>query len=94
MGRTKRKHMWVISTDKRPVPLQHFLWCKHKLFQVLDGTSGKFLSEGFKAARNEGLTDKVRRHTHARRFLFLFSFSFFFGTYPFYKFIQRLPPSQ
>lgn len=60
VGRTKRKHMWVISTDKRPVPLQHFLWCKHKLFQVLDGTSGKFLSDGFKAAKNEGLTDKVR----------------------------------
>ncbi len=26
VGRTKKKKIYVISTDKRPVPLQHFLW--------------------------------------------------------------------
>lgn len=28
VGRTKQKQIHVISTDKRPVPLQHFLWTK------------------------------------------------------------------
>lgn len=60
VGRTKRKNIWVISTDKRPVPLQHFLWTKHKLFQVMDGQTGRFITEGFKKAREEGLTAKVQ----------------------------------
>jgi hypothetical protein len=37
VGRTKRKPIYVISTEKRPVPLQHFLWNKNKLFQIMDG---------------------------------------------------------
>ena len=58
VGRTRKKNIWVISTDKRPVPLQHFLWCKNKLFAVMDGSTGKFLPEGFKNAKAEGLTVK------------------------------------
>jgi len=60
VGRTKRKPIFVIATDKRPVPLQHFLWNKNKLFQIMDGATGRFLPEGFKAARAEGLTAKVK----------------------------------
>lgn len=58
VGRTRRKNMWVISTDKRPVPLQHFLWCKNKLFGIMDGSAGRFMSEGFKNAKAEGMTAK------------------------------------
>jgi antiviral helicase SKI2 len=60
IGRTKQRNIFVISTDKRPVPLQHFLWCKQKLFQIMDGSTGKFLTDGFKNAKNEGLTDKIK----------------------------------
>jgi antiviral helicase SKI2 len=42
VGRTRKKIISVISTDKRPVPLQHFLWCKNKLFPILDGSTGQW----------------------------------------------------
>lgn len=58
VGRTRKKNLWVISTDKRPVPLQHFLWCKHKLFPILDGATGRWISDGFKNAKAEGMTEK------------------------------------
>lgn len=54
----EKKNIFVISTDKRPVPLQHFLWCRQKLYQIMDGATGRFLPEGFKAAKTEGITDK------------------------------------
>jgi antiviral helicase SKI2 len=60
VGRTKRKHIFVMGTEKRPVPLQHFLWCRQKLFQIMDGTTGRFLPEGFKAAKAEGQTEKTK----------------------------------
>jgi len=60
VGRTKKRQVYVIATDKRPVPLQHFLWLKGKLFPILDGSTGRFNPDGFKAARNEGMTEKVK----------------------------------
>lgn len=42
--------MSLCSTEKRPVPLQHYLWCKNDLFTVLD-MHGTFLIDGLKAAR-------------------------------------------
>ena len=58
VGRTKQKNIYVISTEKRPVPLQHFLWKSNKLFPILDGSTGKWNSESFKNARMEGMTVK------------------------------------
>lgn len=60
VGRTKKKPIHVITTEKRVVPLQHFLWAKNKLFNVLDHL-GRFHSEAFKNAKLEGVTDKKKQ---------------------------------
>eukprot|EP00808_Paulinella_micropora_P031003 g78639.t1 len=57
VGRTKKKNIYVISTHKRPVPLQHFLWAKKKLWKIKDQT-GKWITESFREARLEGEVKK------------------------------------
>ncbi|XP_076234588.1 superkiller complex helicase subunit twister [Calliopsis andreniformis] len=61
VGRTKKKKMYVISTLKRPVPLQHYLYTgtdgktKNDKFLVLD-ESNQFLLDGwYKATNAKGL---------------------------------------
>ncbi|XP_078343350.1 superkiller complex protein 2-like [Oculina patagonica] len=55
IGRTKKKKIYVISTPKRPVPLQHFLYTgnsnktSNELFMLVDANS-KFLTRGYEAA--------------------------------------------
>lgn len=55
IGRTKKKKIYVISTPKRPVPLQHFLYTgnsnktSNELFMIVDA-DGKFLTRGYEAA--------------------------------------------
>lgn len=57
VGKTKRKKVYVISTPKRPVPLQHWLYTgnggksKDDIFLVVD-ENGKFLSEGYEKAKS------------------------------------------
>jgi len=46
VGQTKKKKMYVISTLKRPVPLQHFLYT---------GSGGKFKHEQFLVVDEEGV---------------------------------------
>ncbi len=58
VGRTKKRKVHVMFTDKRPVPLQHHLWCKGNLFTIHD-TRG-WQPDGFKQARLAGETDKDR----------------------------------
>lgn len=41
VGRTKRKDVYVISTQKRPVPLEINIWAQNKLYKVIDA-QGKF----------------------------------------------------
>ena len=54
-SRTKKKKMYVISTPKRPVPLEHFLYTgnsnktSNELFLIVDANS-KFLTRGYEAA--------------------------------------------
>jgi antiviral helicase SKI2 len=36
IGRTKKKDIYVISTLKRPVPLEHFLFADRETFQIVD----------------------------------------------------------
>jgi hypothetical protein len=43
--RTKKKDIYVISTPKRPVPLEHYLWAGKELHKIVDSSS-RFLSEG------------------------------------------------
>lgn len=47
VGRTKQKDIYVISTPKRPVPLEISIWAKNNLYKVVD-SKRKFLEDGFK----------------------------------------------
>jgi antiviral helicase SKI2 len=49
VGRTKRKDIYVISTPKRPVPLENFLWCKNAMYKVVDEHKN-FIESGWHAA--------------------------------------------
>lgn len=55
VGRTKKRDIYVINTQKRPVPLEHYLFVSsvlpHKLFKIVD-SSKNFLQEGYKNAWN------------------------------------------
>lgn len=59
VGRTKKKDIYVISTPKRPVPLEHYIWADKKMFKIVD-SSKQFLQKGYKDA-NDALSgrDKV-----------------------------------
>ena len=46
VGRTKKKDIYVISTPKRPVPLEHFIWANKKTFKIVDANK-KFLMNGY-----------------------------------------------
>lgn len=61
VGRTKKKDVYVISTTKRPVPLEHFLYAGKDIHKVVDA-SGRFLASGVHEA-NEALKRKqVKEH--------------------------------
>ncbi|ODQ80470.1 hypothetical protein BABINDRAFT_60276 [Babjeviella inositovora NRRL Y-12698] len=47
VGRTKQKDIYVISTPKRPVPLEIFVWAKGTLIKVVDAQR-RFLDMDFK----------------------------------------------
>ncbi|KAG5518297.1 hypothetical protein PMAC_003093 [Pneumocystis sp. 'macacae'] len=49
IGRTRQKDIYVISTAKRPVPLEHFLWVDKKMFKVVNEKK-VFLVQGYKDA--------------------------------------------
>ncbi|TAQ86619.1 hypothetical protein B7494_g5050 [Chlorociboria aeruginascens] len=60
VGRTKRKDIYVISTPKRPVPLEHYLWADKGIYKIVDSEK-RFLEQGWKKA-NDVLSgrDKVK----------------------------------
>lgn len=49
VGRTKKKDIYVISTPKRPVPLEHYLWADKEMHMIVDANK-KFLDKGWKEA--------------------------------------------
>ena len=49
VGRTKKKDIYVISTPKRPVPLEHYLWAEKAMHKIVDADK-KFLDKGWKDA--------------------------------------------
>ncbi len=61
VGRTKKKNIYVISTPKRPVPLEHFLYAAKDLFKIVDA-KGQMLTAGIKDAgeANRRRQDKER----------------------------------
>ncbi|KAJ3609359.1 hypothetical protein NHX12_023882 [Muraenolepis orangiensis] len=70
IGRIKKKHIYVISTAKRPVPLEHSLYTgnssktQKEMFVLLDAT-GNFLNKGYYAAVE---AKKERTSKHAQSF--------------------------
>jgi antiviral helicase SKI2 len=60
VGRTKKKDIYVISTPKRPVPLEHYLWAGKDMHKIVTADK-KFVEAGWKAA-NDAITgkDKVK----------------------------------
>ncbi|CCE61889.1 hypothetical protein TPHA_0B02170 [Tetrapisispora phaffii CBS 4417] len=63
IGRTKQKNIYVISTPKRPVPLEISIWTKNVLVPVIN-PKREFLESNFKKHKNliEGTTsDKVQK---------------------------------
>ncbi|KAM3654682.1 LOW QUALITY PROTEIN: superkiller complex protein 2-like, partial [Ammospiza maritima maritima] len=70
VGRTKRRCVRVISTPRRPVPLEHFLFTgnssrtRHQLFQLL-GPNGAFSTQGYYAAVE---AKKEQSSKHAQSF--------------------------
>uniref|UniRef100_M4BTY6 Helicase SKI2W n=1 Tax=Hyaloperonospora arabidopsidis (strain Emoy2) TaxID=559515 RepID=M4BTY6_HYAAE len=50
IGRTKKKKIHVVSTYKRPVPLQHFLYAGKELLKLYDATSG-YLPSAYTTAK-------------------------------------------
>ncbi|KIW87246.1 uncharacterized protein Z519_12149 [Cladophialophora bantiana CBS 173.52] len=72
VGRTKKKDIYVISTPKRPVPLEHYLWAGKEMHKIVDSEK-RFLQSGWRAANDilSGL-DKIKEqkaieaHTAAR----------------------------
>ncbi|POM78925.1 DEAD/DEAH box RNA helicase, partial [Phytophthora palmivora] len=52
IGRTKKQKIHVISTHKRPVPLQHFLYAGKELFKLYDATTG-YIPNAHSAAKTK-----------------------------------------
>lgn len=59
VGRTRRRDVYVISTPKRPVPLEHFLYAGKQLHKIVDA-NGRFLSKGVNEAADALLSKKER----------------------------------
>ncbi|KFA47518.1 hypothetical protein S40293_02099 [Stachybotrys chartarum IBT 40293] len=49
VGRTKKKDIYVISTPKRPVPLEHYLWGGNNIHKIVDPEK-RFIEKGWKEA--------------------------------------------
>ena len=63
VGRTKKKDIYVISTAKRPVPLEHHLYAGKEIFKIVD-SRGQFLNQGYKDA-GEALKRKQEKEREA-----------------------------
>lgn len=66
IGRTKKKKIHVISTTKRPVPLQHFLYAGKELFKLYDASHG-YLPGAYSAAKTKLLPPSDKPKANAGR---------------------------
>ncbi|GBE77514.1 Putative ATP-dependent RNA helicase [Sparassis crispa] len=63
VGRTKKKDIYVISTAKRPVPLEHYLYAGRELYKIVDADRN-FVTQGYKDA-GEALRRKQDKEREA-----------------------------
>ena len=61
VGRTKKKNIYVISTPKRPVPLEHFLWANRAMHKIVNADK-KFIEKGWKDG-NDALSGRDKTKT-------------------------------
>jgi antiviral helicase SKI2 len=66
VGRTKQKDIYVISTPKRPVPLEIFLFAKDTPFKIID-SNRKFLESGYMQHEDKFTKGKPNDKTVATR---------------------------
>ncbi|KAI8937205.1 hypothetical protein NX059_006414 [Plenodomus lindquistii] len=59
VGRTKKKDIYVISTAKRPIPLEHYLWAGKDMHKIVTADK-KFVDSGWKDA-NDALSGKDKK---------------------------------
>ncbi|KAI8148032.1 NUC185 domain-containing protein [Fennellomyces sp. T-0311] len=57
VGRTKKKDIYVISTLKRPVPLEHHLYAGKELYKIVGANETKLNGTGYKQA-SDALTKR------------------------------------
>ncbi|KAH9929726.1 antiviral helicase [Fomitopsis serialis] len=63
VGRTKKKDIYVISTAKRPVPLEHYVYAGREMYKIVDAER-RFLTQGYKDA-GEALRRKQDKEREA-----------------------------
>ncbi|CAG8493534.1 2694_t:CDS:10 [Acaulospora colombiana] len=51
IGRTKKKDIYVVSTPKRPVPLEHYLYANKEIYRIVDERKN-FLNTGWRQAND------------------------------------------
>lgn len=66
VGRTKQKDIYVISTPKRPVPLEHYLWAGKDIHKIVDSEKN-FMEKGWKDAHHAIQKPKSAETTVATR---------------------------
>lgn len=59
IGRTKRRKVHLISTNKRPVPLQHFLYYDNEMYKLLEGETKSYIPTALSAAKQR-IKDKSK----------------------------------
>ncbi|XP_050079351.1 helicase SKI2W [Anopheles maculipalpis] len=69
VGKTKQKRVWVVSTAKRPVPLEHYLYTgfggksKDDSFLIVNEHS-QFLAQGYQRAKESCDARQAKNATH------------------------------
>ncbi|KAG7883923.1 hypothetical protein KL938_002508 [Ogataea parapolymorpha] len=65
VGRTRQKDIYVISTSKRPVPLEIFVWAKDDIFKLIDA-NGSFQQKNFRLHEDKLLKKKDVPESNAK----------------------------
>ncbi|KAI8878004.1 antiviral helicase [Backusella circina FSU 941] len=52
VGRTKKKDIYVISTLKRPVPLEHHLYANKEIYKIVGANEHKLSTAGYRKAQD------------------------------------------
>ncbi|RIA89533.1 hypothetical protein C1645_772097 [Glomus cerebriforme] len=66
IGRTKKKHIYVISTLQRPIPLEHYLYADNDIYKIVDAKKN-FLEQEWKKADNALKRGKEKGNVNGAR---------------------------